>query len=824
MKRMQIWRWMVMEVMLAGCGAGYTLARPPELEARKDPEAGEVCAIDLGGGVKLDLVWCPAGTFMMGSPVSEPRRFETETQHRVTLTKGFWMGKTEVTQRQWEAVMGGNPSSFKNAGPESPIETVSWYDCQAFIQKVNARVPGGGFRLPTEAEWEYAARGGSKSKGTIYSGSDDLDEVGWYADNSECTTYSVGQKALNELGLYDMSGNVWEWCSDGYGDYFASSATDPSFLGSGLDRVSRGGSWLDDASACRVSVRNYCSPTIKSYYLGFRVVLVSAKARAIDSGNADATELKHEAEEIKDLTLGKPRTIPDLGMFLMPVAAGSFQMGSESGGADEKPVRTVRITEDFWMGKTEVTQAEYRKVTGKSPSNFKGDDLPVEAVGWNDAVAFCDELTRRERTAGLLPQGYVYRLPTEAEWEYAARGGSKSKDFTYVGGNDINAVGWFYGNSENKTHPVGQKAPNELGLYDMSGNVWEWCHDWYGAYSTSSVSDPKGPGNGLYRVNRGGCWFFVSTFCRSVGRYRSEPSVTGSNLGFRVVLAADKVLATDSGNVDATELKHEAEKIKDPTLGKPRTIPDLGMVLMPVAGGSFQMDSENGGDDKKPVRTVRITEDFWMGKTEVTNGEYNRFVTESGYEGARDAERDYLRHHYDFGNKAGSDTEYPVVFVSWKNALTFCNWLTERERKSDRLPTGYAYRLPTEAEWEYAARGGSNSKNYTYSGGNDLDTVCWSLENSGRTTHPVGQKAPNELGIYDMSGNVWEWCADWYQRNYDGLATVNPKGAYGGSSRVQRGGGSLLAAYFCSVVSRGGCPPLRASVSCGFRVVLAPVP
>ena len=144
--------------------------------------------------------------------------------------------------------------------------------------------------------------------------------------------------------------------------------------------------------------------------------------------------------EIKGPAPGKPVEVPDLGMVLMPVAAGAFRMGSEDCDGDEKPVRTVRIARDYWMGKTEVTQAEYRKVTGKSPSSFKGDDLPVEGVSWDDAVAFCEELTRRERAAGRLPSGYVYRLPTEAEWEYAARGGTKGRNTQYGGGGRLTST------------------------------------------------------------------------------------------------------------------------------------------------------------------------------------------------------------------------------------------------------------------------------------------------------------------------------------------------------------------------------------------------
>jgi len=226
-------------------------------------------------------------------------------------------------------------------------------------------------------------------------------------------------------------------------------------------------------------------------------------------------------------------------MEFVEVKAGSFEMGSFDGRDNEKPVRTVRITRDFWMGKHEVTQREYEQLTGNNPSHFKGDNLPVEMVSLVDAVRFCEELTRREREAGRLPQGYVYRLPTEAEWEYAARGGHRARATTYAGSDDINAVAWYTSNSGGKTHPVGTKAANELGLHDMSGNVWEWVHDWHlDSYDGLSTTDPKGPtsASGSGRVFRGGSWGNPATFCRVAIRFRCWPFDSDYLLGFRVVL------------------------------------------------------------------------------------------------------------------------------------------------------------------------------------------------------------------------------------------------------------------------------------------------
>jgi formylglycine-generating enzyme required for sulfatase activity len=179
------------------------------------------------------------------------------------------IGETEVTQELWQAVMGSNPSDF--SGTNLPVEQVSWNDCQTFITKLN-ELTGKTFRLPTEAEWEYAARGGNKSKGYKYAGSNTLGNVAWYTNNSSKTN-PVKQKQANELGLYDMSGNVWEWCQDGYGSYSSAAQTNPTGPTSVSSRVDRGGGWISDAGRCRVSFRAAGTPTIARNYLGMRLAL-----------------------------------------------------------------------------------------------------------------------------------------------------------------------------------------------------------------------------------------------------------------------------------------------------------------------------------------------------------------------------------------------------------------------------------------------------------------------------------------------------------------------------------------------------------------------
>jgi formylglycine-generating enzyme required for sulfatase activity len=226
-------------------------------------------------------------------------------------------------------------------------------------------------------------------------------------------------------------------------------------------------------------------------------------------------------------------------MVLVNVDPGSFQMGSEKGESDEMPVHAVRLSRGFWLGKYEVTQAEYEAVVGSNPSNFKGARNPVESVSWNDAAAFCAKLTQRERAAGRLPAGYQYRLPTEAEWEYAARGGAASKGYTYAGSNNVDEVAWYGEKSGGSTHPVGQKRPNELGLYDMSGNAWEWCLDWYDEeyYGRSPNTDPANTQATANRARRGGSWGSGVGGVRSTGRGWGRPGNAGSFLGFRACLA-----------------------------------------------------------------------------------------------------------------------------------------------------------------------------------------------------------------------------------------------------------------------------------------------
>ncbi|MDO5341751.1 MAG: formylglycine-generating enzyme family protein [Bacteroidia bacterium] len=235
--------------------------------------------------------------------------------------------------------------------------------------------------------------------------------------------------------------------------------------------------------------------------------------------------------EQKSFTTLQTFTVNGVSFEMIAVEGGTFTMGatSEQGSDaydDEKPTHSVTLS-DYYIGKFEVTQELWEAVMGSNPSFFNGSNLPVEQVSWNDCQEFITKLN------GLT--GKNFRLPTEAEWEYAARGGNRSGGYKYSGSNNINDVAW-YDNNSGSTHAVGTKSPNELGIYDMSGNVYEWCQDWYGSYSSGSQTNPQGPSSGSYRVLRGGCWHHNALICRVSSRSLITPDHGDSRLGLRLAL------------------------------------------------------------------------------------------------------------------------------------------------------------------------------------------------------------------------------------------------------------------------------------------------
>ena len=463
----------------------------------------------------IKMVYVEGGTFMMGGYFSS--LYSGYPEHKVTVS-GFSIGETEVKQELWEIVMGSNPSQFK--GENFPVHGVKWSECQEFISKIN-QVTGKNYRLPTEAEWEFAARGGSKSKEYKFIGSNDVNEVSWYKKNSGGTMHDVGMKKPNELGLYDMGGNVSEWCQDWFGKYLSLAQNNPIGPSSGTEHILRGGHIFSEYGDHCTPTRRWASDS-RTTCSGLRLVLPQEET--------DITLAEKENQSLRNSIIQK--AIDEM----VYVEGGTFMMGKGADSDKEKPAHQVTLS-SFSIGKTEVTRELWEAVMeSTAPYLYSGgggmDALcPVSDVSWEECQKFIAKLNALT--------GKKFRLPTEAEWEYAARGGNKSKGYKYSGSNKYTDV---LRDDTDTPYIVASKLPNELGLYDMSGNVSEWCQDWYGDYSAEAQTNPTGPSSGTERVHRGGYvvrnynWL-LKRLTRVFDRHKGLPNDESNlRIGFRLAL------------------------------------------------------------------------------------------------------------------------------------------------------------------------------------------------------------------------------------------------------------------------------------------------
>ena len=629
-------------------------------------------------GASFKMVTVQGGTFIMGANDNDTLAHNSEKPaHQVTLST-YSIGQTEVTQPLWRAVMGCNPSHFALPfyfDPNTPIENVSWDQCQAFILKLN-ELTGRHFRMPTEAEWEYAARGGNQSKGYIYSGSDDPNHVAWYGGNNQNErTKIVAIKVPNELGLYDMTGNVQEWCQDWTstainpryydteeyykdGRYGSEAQTNPTGLATGICHVVRGGNYWQPAEVIGVACVEAMEPSYQGA-VGLRLVLDEEDSPKFRLSETVITMVKGESESVAILhgngayrlvvadghataaisgdslvvtgaQVGTTTvTVTDtatgatavLTVIVTPVVTFTvggvtFEMVDVQGGPFmrnsicnneyreyewEAHSYSWLVLSNYLIGKTEVTQELWQAVMGDNPSYFKGDmNSPVEQVSWEDCQEFIFRLN--ELT------GKNFRLPTEAEWEYAARGGCKSQGYEYSGSSTIGDVAWYSGNASGKPHPVGTKAPNELGIYDMTGNVWEWCMDWVEEEEIPFYEGYKicGPFHGTTRVRRGGCWSGTAENCHLLTTSGSAPADSNIRLGLRLVL--------DEDHYDSL---HFSERVITVPVGGSKTVKLLnGRGYYGAAGGEDNFACAFNGDNlvvtglHEGVNTVHVWSGF----------------------------------------------------------------------------------------------------------------------------------------------------------------------------------------------------------------------
>ena len=558
-----------------------------------------------------------------------------------------------------------------------------------------------------------------------------------------------------------------------------------------------------------------------------------AEQAAQEQTEQQRAEQAARAEEERQ-GIGQEQVLEQVNAQMVHVQGGSFTMGCTSEQKycddDEKPTHRVQVN-DFEISKYEVTQELWEAVMGTNPSHFSGcAQCPVGRVSWNDIQAFLQKLN-----AG----GGGYRLPSEAEWEYAARGGQESRRYQYSGSNNPEAVAWYTDNSGNRTHPVGQKQANELGLYDLSGNVAEWVQDCWNKDYNGAPSDGRAweSGKCSLRVLRGGSWYIVPIFLRSAIRLWLAPDIRLSHFGFRLARSlpqaareqaareqAEQQRAEQAVRVEEEQLpflvgghyyskpnpnrpwsmgqtvqeqaaqeeaaKAEAERQRirrEQVLAKVKQqreqmLAQVNAQMVQVQGGRFRMGCEEGffssdsncSPEEGPARRVEV------GSFEISKYE----VTQEVWEAVMGENPSYFR----------GCAQCPVERVSWDDIQVFLQRLNA---------SGGQYRLPSEAEWEYAARGGQQSQGYEYAGSDDPDAVAWYGENGGFKTHPVGQKQSNELGLYDMSGNVEEWVQDCWNNSYagapsDGQAWEQGEFCSGRSWRVYRGGAYISSRRLAS--------------------------
>ena len=551
------------------------------------------------GDVPFTMVKVDGGTFVMGN---NSGRSNEKPEHQVTLST-YYIGETEVAQALWKAAGCINRSYYK--GNKLPVNDVIWLECQEFIRRLNV-LTGYRFSLPTEAQWEFAARGGNESKGYLYAGGDDIGAVAWYHDNSNIDgkwIHEVAAKQPNELGLYDMSGNVEEWCLDSFKAYRSGAQVDPVWPGVEDDYddcTIRGGSCVTAATQCRVTAREWCSTQLQEGDNGMRLALQDSEPVALGVSEDDVEIFEGDVtavtitggkgdyrihssdEEIATVTISgsvmyiqgvgtgtttiaiddeasglQARVLVRVGMKcdvagvtfkMMPVEGGTFLMGDTweqalSYGDGDGPHTVHEVTlSNYCIGQTEVTQELWTAVMGYNPSqhdewqNFINPQGPVENMTWDECMEF---ISRLNELTGLH-----FRLPTEAEWEFAARGGNRSRHYRYSGSRYIKEVGWYESNADHwqggglyGPQTVALLLPNELGLYDMSGNVWEYCQDWYGPYSAEPQTNPTGPSTGTARIMRGGSFIEGDTECSCAKRgYTKWYDEGGNTKGFRLAL------------------------------------------------------------------------------------------------------------------------------------------------------------------------------------------------------------------------------------------------------------------------------------------------
>jgi formylglycine-generating enzyme required for sulfatase activity len=713
---------------------------------------------------------------------------------------------------------------------------------------------------------------------------------------------SYGARGRNGFGLADMLGNVYEWCLDDYDAKQAheecykgnSSARvlrggsfifSPAYVRCAYRHSGYAPAYSHGSLGFRVCVGlDVSGGTTAAASTSPAPAPKETEVQAPAETRAAALTANPKRGEVCTISLGSNVT-----MELVGIPPGEFMLGSTKeeqawAMAHVKDVyvkregeapRKTRIKDGFWLGRTEVTVGQWKqfvKETGYVTDGEKKDeslvpqgagnqlamwamkkgvswrdpnfgfemrdDHPVSCISWNDAVAFCEWLTERERKAGRLTAGQGVRLPTEAEWEYACRAGTQTKfwwgDSSEDGQGRLNWLGNAKADGFEFVAPVdsfGARGRNGFGLADMLGNVSEWCLD---EFDMTQAHENLWTGYPRLRVLRGGSYNYGGPGnMRCASRHGLSPSSSICIYGFRVCVGVNLSGGTTAAAstlparaLKATEVPAPAETrvpalTANPKRGEVCTLPLGGSTTLELVGippGEFMLGStkeeqawavanrasaEEVKREGEAPRKAATKQGFWMGRMEVTVGQWKQFVKETGYK--TDAEKKgYVDNAPQKGQPwgrgdglswrnpgfgAAPQDNHAVCGVSWNDAMAFCEWATERERKAGRLAAGQVVRLPTEAEWEYACRAGTQTKFWWGESEEDgKDRLNWSGKDDGfEFVAPVdafGSRGRNGFGLADMLGNVWEWCLDEHdaKQAHEECYKGNP------GARVLRGG------------------------------------
>ena len=900
-----------------------------EIDVHQD-EFREALSVSYGG-VEFFMIPVRGGTFTMGTDATGDIYTDNERPaHEVTLSD-YYIGQTEVTQELWYAVMGHNPS-FHSGKANLPIENVTWNACLKFVQRLS-ELTELKFRLPTEAEWEYAARGGVYATGHLYSGSDKIDDIAWYSSNSVDATHPVGTLAPNELGIYDMNGNVQEWCLDWYSDYTDAAVTNPHGPEDGAYKTNRGGFVTSYAKDCRVTYRGLsAAPSYTNKYMGLRIVLSDLeintsfsndilplpdgnfKAQLVRSGYDLDGDLEISYEEAARITrieaagqgissLSGIESMPKLTyldvsnnlLTTMNLSQNtelkelycSFNNLNGLDISNNKKLTKLNCTENsklytiyVWEG---FNESSYPNFVKESQAFYLENTAQVIDIA--DAsfraylLAHFDTdhnglLTANEAELIKVIDVCTDTIQSVAELSYMTA--LQSLTLTGSEGGQLTSIDL----SANTALTVLNLSGNQLTTTDLSADT---------LLTTVNLSNNALSGQidvsmltGLTRINVSGntalekIWVFDGFGTATNGEYMKDtdarflvkaidmPDATfrafilenydSDGNGALTQLEAEQItslavqgrsitslkgirymtalLSLDCSSNSLTELdltqnsslttlnvkgntnlkrvdvwssfskaQYEAVQFDRQTYfvpeGNGRTfkVNGVSFTMITVPGGTFTMGAttEQGTDaaaDESPAHEVTLTT-FSIGQTEVTQALWKALMGTN----PSTVEGDNL----------------PVDMVSWSDCRLFIQRLN--------TATGLNFRFATEAEWEYAARGGAWSKGYKYSGGDDPDEVAWyKLSRGSHLTHDVATAYPNELGLYDMSGNLLEWCMDW-DGEYSAAAQTDPTGASAGEKHAIRGGSWDDDAVYCRVSSRYSAPDRGYSVL-GLRLVL----